>query len=164
MLLHGCSVNIRTIGNVMTSVREAQALASLKYIHPSLQQIILQRSEVNLNPNAEQSSIDVNIDLPTQMLDKMKEQYNSSQLRAISAAVSKAKNSQPDVLLLQGPPGKLDIIILTNKILLFNYRDWENCNNSRNCVGFACLRAFATAEGQRWTDYLYLEAKREIIT
>ncbi len=99
--------SITAVGNVLTSIREAQGLRSLALVDESLIKLIISPPCTNDSGKSSVSSpLDINKlsrppTVPTLLWDKLKTRYNASQLNAIAYICGKHNK----LTLLQGPPG-----------------------------------------------------------
>jgi hypothetical protein len=128
----GVTFNMAIVGNVMTYIRECQALMSVKLLHPTLREAILKPSlqiPVSLpttvpsvassSSSALSSAVDSSEpekgpnNIPSKLWNSLTKEYNESQLRAIRNVCirgtldEKQHNPSSSICLLQGPPGKL---------------------------------------------------------
>jgi hypothetical protein len=95
--------SITAIGNVLTSIREAQGLQSLALVDKSLIKLIISPPPSTSNTSSSSSSIELSRPpaVPEMLWNKLKTQYNASQLNAIAYICGKHNK----LTLLQGPPG-----------------------------------------------------------
>ncbi len=96
--------SITAIGNVLTSIREAQGLRSLALLDESLIKLIISPPSSTSSISSSSSSIEKLSRppaVPEMLWDKLKTQYNASQLNAIAYICGKHNK----LTLLQGPPG-----------------------------------------------------------
>jgi hypothetical protein len=127
----GVTFHMAIIGNVMTYIRECQALMSVKLLHPTLRDAILKPSlQIPLSlpttiPSTSSSSASSSSsivdpsdsekgpsNIPSKLWTSLTKEYNESQLRAIRNVCirgtldEKQHNPSSSICLLQGPPGK----------------------------------------------------------
>ena len=114
VLVDGAFFSATILGNTMTSIREAQALMSMKFLDVELQNIILDPtlsiSKANRQPypsSSKSAAGGASImarppTVPSRLWASLESQYNESQLRAIGSICEANKTN---FTLLQGPPG-----------------------------------------------------------
>lgn len=112
----GVSFSMAVLGNVMTYIRECQALLSLRLINNSLRTAVLRSAEVATSSAgaAAVDKMDIGrppVHIPLKLWQALVREYNPSQLRALSFVCQRSSVEgkehvlQQAISLLQGPPG-----------------------------------------------------------
>lgn len=109
MLFSGLQISVTTIGNALTSIRECQAIMSMKCLRKSFQEVLLKGNTLSDSfSSSDRSRIAPSpFELASNgMWKKFQSNYNSSQLQAIKCVIDTVENRKDSgITLLQGPPG-----------------------------------------------------------
>lgn len=103
-ILPGTCFSMAVVNNLLTAIRECQALSSLRNMNKSLQQIILKGKPTLEGTLRTQHSGTWPGGVPRTLWEVLQQQFNESQLRAIRAVLD-GGGTDSSLCLLQGPPG-----------------------------------------------------------